>query len=127
LADCLASPGCTERNQKDWLMKNRLILSIALIPFATSVPVQLRASAAQTAGTASQPSSAPASPAAPSGLAILNRSCTSCHDASQVTQARPAADWQPIIERMRDNGASISDSDAKLLLEYLLKNYSSGH
>jgi len=44
-----------------------------------------------------------------------------------VTQPRPQADWQPIIDRMRANGANISDSDAKTLLAYLIKNYSTGH
>jgi cytochrome c5 len=61
------------------------------------------------------------------GLQILNSSCTSCHEASVITQPRPKADWQPIIERMRANGANISDPDAKTLLAYLIKNYSNGH
>jgi cytochrome c5 len=108
-------------------MKNRLALAIALTTFVTSVSVQSPASGAQATGASSQTPSAAASPATAGGLAILNRSCTSCHDASQVTQARPAADWRPIIDRMRDNGANISDSDAKLLLDYLVKNYASGH
>lgn len=95
------------------LMKNYLLLSVALVTLVMSVAGRGQASAAQA--------SASSDPAA--GLAILNRSCTSCHDASQIKQARPAADWQPIIERMRGNGAAISDSDAKILLDYLIKNY----
>jgi len=60
-------------------------------------------------------------------LAIINRSCTSCHESGQILQARPAEDWQPIIERMRTNGANISDGDAKILLDYLTRNYTAPH
>ncbi len=102
------------------LVKSYLAFSIALTALVVSVSVHARAPAAQA-----QPPRASASPPAGAGLAILNRSCTSCHDAGRVTQQRHAADWQPIIERMRNNGANISDSDAKILLDYLIKNYSS--
>jgi cytochrome c5 len=106
-------------------MKHGLPLSIALVIFVASVSVRAETAVAQAAGAPSQPARGSAPPAAGSGLAILNRSCTGCHEAAQVKQARPAADWPPIIERMRNNGASISDGDAKLLLNYLVTNYSS--
>ncbi len=105
-------------------MKKWLPLSIALTAFVISASVQARAPVAPS-GSPGQPLPGTASPPPGPGLAILNRSCTSCHDAAQVTQARPAADWQPILERMRNNGANISDGDAKVLLTYLIKNYSS--
>ena len=103
-------------------MKHVLPLSFALVIFVASVSVRAETAAAQAAGGSSQPARASA-PAA--GLAILNRSCTSCHEAAQVKQARPAADWPLVIERMRNNGANISDADAKVLLNYLVANYSS--
>ncbi len=93
-------------------MKIALVLSMALFATAVLVPIHDRTSAAEAASPA------------PDGLAILNRSCTSCHDKSQATQVRPAAEWQPVLERMRDNGANISDADAKILLAYLTSNYS---
>jgi cytochrome c5 len=111
-------------------MKTALTLSISLLAVVAPVSGEAlvsKAQAAPAAPLASPQSQAPTSPPAGDGLAILNRSCTSCHDSSQVTQARPAADWQPIVNRMRDNGANISDADAKTLVAYLIKNYSSGH
>lgn len=103
-------------------MKSFLLLLAACLTFVASVAVHGRASAAQTAAGGATPRG-PASSEA--GLAIINRSCTSCHDAGQIKQARRPADWQPIIDRMRSNGATISDGDAKILLDYLIKNYSS--
>ena len=111
-------------------MKTALALSISLLAVFAPLSVAAGASSARTAAPPASPqakaSQSPASPAAGDGLAILNRSCTSCHDSSQVTQARPAADWQPIVNRMRDNGANISDADARTLVAYLIRNYSSG-
>jgi cytochrome c5 len=106
-------------------MKHVLPSSIALVIFVASVSVRAETAAAQAASPSSQAARGSAAPAAGSGLAILNRSCTGCHEAAQIKQARPAADWQPIIERMRNNGASISDGEAKVLLNYLVANYSS--
>jgi len=109
-------------------MKTALALPISLMAALVSVSVEGWASVAQAAAPAgAQRGASPArvSPPAGDGSAILNSSCTSCHDRSQVTQARPAADWQPIVNRMRDNGANISDADAKVLVAYLTKNYSS--
>jgi cytochrome c5 len=100
-------------------MKTALALSISLLAVFVPLSVEAGALAARSQAPA-------ASPPAGDGLAILNRSCTSCHDSSQVTQPRPAADWQPIVDRMRDNGATISDADARILVAYLVKNYSSG-
>jgi len=114
-------------------MKTVLALSISLLAVFAPLSVEAWASSARATAPAARPASpqatasqSPASPAAGDGLAIINRSCTSCHDSSQVTQARPAADWQPIVDRMRDNGATLSDADAKTLVAYLVKNYSSG-
>ena len=105
------------------LMIGRPAFSIGLCALLASVSLHARAAAL--------PAESPrhgSTPLAPgSGLAIINRSCTSCHDAGQIVQTRPAEDWQPIVERMRANGANISDSDAKVLLDYLIKNYATPH
>ena len=100
-------------------LMSRRFFSIALTTLVASVSAH--------AAPAGNPPPGAAAPVAGSGLAIINRSCTSCHDAGQIVQARRAEDWQPIIERMRANGANISDSDAKILLDYLIKNYSTPH
>lgn len=107
------------------LMNGRVALSIALAALIGSVAMQARVSAAQATRAASPPPRAGTAPGAAAAVAILNRSCTSCHEAGQITLPRPAADWQPIIERMRSNGASLSDGEAKILLDYLIRNHSS--
>ena len=95
--------------------------AVLVLPFLLgTLPPPHAAAAAQA--TAVDPST---TASRDDGLMILNRSCTSCHESSQVTQARPRADWQPILERMRANGANISDAEAQVLLSYLTTHYSS--
>lgn len=102
---------------------SRCVFPIALASLVASASVKAQTSA--TPDENSPQASTALSPGA--GLAIINRSCTSCHESGQILQARPAGDWQPIIERMRANGANISDGDAKILLDYLIKNYTAPH
>jgi len=101
-------------------------LMISRRPFSIALAALIASVSAHAAPAGNPPPDA-AAPAAGSGLAVINRSCTSCHDSGQIIQARRGEDWQPIIERMRANGANISDSDAKTLLDYLIKNYSTPH
>ena len=64
-----------------------------------------------------------ASPIEP-GKAIVNRACQSCHDLGTVTDARhTAAEWPDVVERMRANGADLTDDEAKQVREYLIKAY----
>ena len=67
---------------------------------------------------------ADAPPAADPGKAIVNRACQSCHDLGMVTEARHTPkEWAGIIERMRGNGAELTDEDAKQVQAYLAKVY----
>lgn len=81
--------------------------------------------AALACGLATAATSAPASsPAADPGKAIVNRACQSCHDLGMVTEARHTAkEWTSVVKRMRDNGADLSDDDAKQVQAYLAKVY----
>jgi mono/diheme cytochrome c family protein len=63
-------------------------------------------------------------PAADPGKAIVNRACQSCHDLGMVTEARHTSkEWAGVIERMRGNGADLTDEDAKQVQAYLAKVY----
>jgi len=72
---------------------------------------------------ASRSTVALANPTEP-GKAIVNRACQSCHDLGTVTDARhTAGEWPSVIERMRANGAELTDDEAKQVREYLIKTY----
>jgi len=76
-----------------------------------------------TAG-ASTPVDTPASAAPDPGKAIVTKACQSCHDLGMITEARHTAkEWTGVIERMRANGAELSDDDAKQVQAYLAKVY----
>lgn len=63
-------------------------------------------------------------PAADPGKAIVNRACQTCHDLGMVTEARHTAEgWTSVIQRMRGNGADLTDEDAKKVQAYLTKLY----
>ena len=58
------------------------------------------------------------------GKAIVNRACQSCHDLGTVTDAHhTAGEWPGVVERMRTNGADLTDNEAKQVREYLIKTY----
>lgn len=58
------------------------------------------------------------------GKAIVSRVCQSCHDLGTVTDARhTAGEWPGVIERMRANGADLTDDEVKQVREYLIKTY----
>jgi cytochrome c2 len=62
--------------------------------------------------------------AAEPGRAILNRACQSCHDLGTVTDARhTVGEWPGVVERMRANGAELTDDEAKQVRKYLIKTY----
>ena len=83
------------------------------------------------AAAVSQPGeAAPATPAAPAadpGKAVMTRACQTCHDLGMVTGARyTAQQWPAVVQRMRANGADLTDADAKLVGDYLAKTYAKG-
>ena len=75
-------------------------------------------------GAAAVAAPADAPPAADPGKAIVDRACQSCHDLAMVTEARRTPkEWAGVIERMRGNGADLTDEDAKQAQAYLAKVY----
>jgi cytochrome c5 len=77
------------------------------------------------APTSAPPPVTPAVPAAAPGQQILEAQCQTCHDLGviTVTQRRPG-DWPEILQRMQGYGASVSQADQAVLLDYLVKTHS---
>lgn len=97
-------------------LKNTILIAVA----ATAGFATIEASAsADTSGGAPT-----AKVVADPGLAIVTRSCQACHDLGTVTETRHTAqEWTGVIERMRGNGADLSDDEAKQAQAYLAKMY----
>jgi mono/diheme cytochrome c family protein len=56
--------------------------------------------------------------------ALLQASCTGCHELSVVTEARHSeADWDATLNRMVGNGAVLTPEDIAKLKAYLSANY----
>jgi cytochrome c5 len=59
------------------------------------------------------------------GKQILNRSCVSCHDLTEVTKFRgfyTRPQWRDIVQTMVDYGAAVNDKDAEVLTSYLTES-----
>ena len=55
---------------------------------------------------------------------ILNEACTACHDLDLVSDQHLSKDeWQDLVNAMVANGASLTDKDTPVLVEYLAKTY----
>ena len=72
-----------------------------------------------TSGTAA----AQAFPDGP-GKEILEKKCSTCHAPEQVTTfGRSAEEWHEVVVNMIDLGAELNEEEAKVLVEYLAKNW----
>jgi cytochrome c5 len=73
----------------------------------------------------------PAGQTAPSGGAsdadakkILENNCTTCHDLDLVASQKLSKDeWQSVVSSMIAKGATVSDKEAPVLVDYLAKTY----
>ena len=55
---------------------------------------------------------------------VIESVCTQCHGLSNITNNRfSKADWQAVVEQMIANGASLSDSEKEMVVEYLALNF----
>jgi mono/diheme cytochrome c family protein len=56
--------------------------------------------------------------------AVVQKSCTGCHVAGQVTSQRKSADqWTETVEKMISYGAKVSDAEFATIVSYLSKHY----
>jgi hypothetical protein len=59
------------------------------------------------------------------GRDVLQASCTTCHDLTEVTKFRgyyTRDDWRDIVRTMIEYGAKVKDEDVNVLVDYLAKN-----
>ncbi len=62
-------------------------------------------------------------PEAP-GKALVASACTICHQVEVVTaQHHTAAEWEDIIGKMVDRGATLTDAEQDQVHDYLTKNF----
>ena len=55
---------------------------------------------------------------------VLEEACTTCHDLDLVSgQKLSKDDWQRVVSSMVAKGASVSDKDMPVLVDYLAKTY----
>jgi cytochrome c5 len=87
-------------------------------------------SVAQAQGTAPAPAAAPAAAPANGDFVdapekdLVQRVCTGCHVAGQVTSQRRSADqWGETVEKMISYGAKVSDEEFSSIVSYLGKHY----
>ena len=72
-------------------------------------------------GEAPEPEPTPGEQTGLDGATILNEKCADvCHDLERVeAQDLDAVGWESVIERMRANGADLTDDEVTALAEYL--------
>ena len=59
------------------------------------------------------------------GKKILERSCTTCHDLTEVTKLRgfyTRAQWRDVVVTMKEYGAAVDDKQVDVLTDYLTAN-----
>ena len=59
------------------------------------------------------------------GKKILQASCTTCHDLTEVTKFKgfyTRDDWRDIVKTMVEYGAKVKESDVDVLVDYLARN-----
>jgi competence ComEA-like helix-hairpin-helix protein len=72
-------------------------------------------------------SAAPQSPAKTAddpGAALMTRLCSDCHEATRVTEMRRTRpDWEDVINKMIEKGATGSDKEFEAVFGYLVRTY----
>lgn len=55
--------------------------------------------------------------------AVFLQTCLTCHDVGRIVRNNHSGDdWIPIVERMRGNGAQMTDEEQAMIVEYLQNN-----
>ena len=114
-------------------MNRAMVLGLALglglgaTALADGPPPKRPAHAAKKpAPAAKKPATKTSAPIAEAPKAIVERACVACHDMGTITQSRhTAGEWPSVVQRMRANGADLTDAEIKQVQAYLAKTYSS--
>jgi len=59
------------------------------------------------------------------GKKILEKSCTTCHDLTEITKLRgfyTRAQWRDVVVTMKEYGATVDDKQVDVLTDYLTTN-----
>ncbi|MEO8483523.1 MAG: helix-hairpin-helix domain-containing protein [Acidobacteriota bacterium] len=100
-------------------MKNWTVLAL-------SVPTTIfLASFILTAAPAAQSETAPpAGTAADPAVGLYERTCGECHDSVRIVSKRRTKDeWQDVINKMIEEGATASGKEFETIFAFLLRNY----
>jgi hypothetical protein len=58
------------------------------------------------------------------GKKVLEDKCTACHDLTYVTKQHLNKDeWNDMVKIMVASGASVTDEESTVLVDYLVKNF----
>lgn len=94
----------------------RIVATVMLVMLSAAI-----AGCAASAGTSpssSAGSSIGASASTPAGLVSVR--CTRCHPVDRIKAAQhDAAAWKVTVDRMRGNGAQLSDAEAQQVIDFL--------
>ena len=56
--------------------------------------------------------------------ALFEQKCSNCHSTDRPkSQHKTASEWATTVERMRGNGASLTDEEAKVIVDHLVQHY----
>lgn len=54
------------------------------------------------------------------GAALVQERCATCHDLQRVeAEELDAVGWEQVVDKMRENGAALTDDEATAISEYL--------
>lgn len=93
--------------------------------FALGLPTSIFvASLILTAAPAVQSDPAAAAGAPDPAVGLYERTCGECHDSVRiVSKRRTKAEWQDVINKMIEEGATASGKEFETIFGYLLRNY----
>lgn len=98
-------------------------LAVATGTLVTSIWV-VAAPAATSAGLRQNPAASAEDP----GTALFHQMCSDCHEAAKIVEARRTKDdWQEVINKMIQEGATGSGKDFENVFDYLLRHYGKLH
>jgi cytochrome c5 len=87
------------------------------------IRVAIAITAASIALSQAQPQQAQALPEG-EGKDLTERACSACHEITLVTAERHTEQqWKTLVDDMVRRGAEASDSEKKVILAYLVKNF----
>src|SRR5690348_1542392 len=90
--------------------------------------VLLLSSLFAVSGRSQAPEQSPSGVSDEQGAALLARMCNDCHDsATVIQQRRTKADWQSVLTKMIENGASGESKDFEALFAYLCRTHGEVH